>query len=158
MASALLKTANAFIDCFETLDAETFFSLKTPECQHIFAPASANLPPPRNRAEFSEHMSHLKAVMTGFPVYAKETFENEDKKEVVIWATSEARFHEELKDAAFTEEEWAYKGEYIFILQMDDSGERVKRVFEFLDSKGTDQLRRVMARAKENGDRKKESK
>jgi uncharacterized radical SAM superfamily Fe-S cluster-containing enzyme len=48
-------------------------------------------------------------------------------------------------------ERWRYKGEYMFMLWMDESGEKVVRVVEFLDSKGTaDVLMPLMRRAREN--------
>lgn len=69
---------------------------------------------------------------------------------MVVWATSETRFHDEVMDGGIAAEEWKYRGEYIFILSMDEKGEKIERVVEFVDSKGTDRLRVLMARAKKN--------
>lgn len=72
---------------------------------------------------------------------------NEEKRQVVIWATSRAIFWEHLRDGG-SEEEWGFKGEYVFILDFDEQG-KIKRVFEFLDSLKTADLRGLMGRARE---------
>lgn len=38
----------------------------------------------------------------------------------------------------FTEEQWGYVGEFIFMLTMDESGEKITKIVEFVDSKATD--------------------
>jgi hypothetical protein len=44
-----------------------------------------------------------------------------------------------------------YEGEYILILSMDKTGEKIIRTIEFLDSKRTDdKLRPLMQRANKN--------
>jgi hypothetical protein len=67
-------------------------------------------------------------------------------KQVVIWADSETEFHPHVRDND-DEDEWKYRGEYVFILTMDQSGEKIEHVLEFVDSKGTERLRGLMARA-----------
>lgn len=88
--------------------------------------------------------------MTGFPVTAKEIIDSADSNTVTIWATSEAQFREELKDDGVPAEKWAYRGEYLFILTMDETGRRIRRVVEFLDSKLTERALALVARAREN--------
>jgi hypothetical protein len=56
-----------------------------------------------------------------------------------------------VKDDGIEEKEWVYEGEYIFIFSMDESGEKIVRTVEFLDSKGTaEKLGVLMKRANEN--------
>jgi hypothetical protein len=74
---------------------------------------------------------------------------------VTIWATSETVFHEKAKGNDVSEE-WKFHGEYIFILTMDESREEVVQIIEFLDSKATEPLRELMARARKNLNVKKE--
>ncbi|KAF2100234.1 hypothetical protein NA57DRAFT_73844 [Rhizodiscina lignyota] len=150
MSSVLAKTALAVLAGFETLDADALVASRAPNCIQTWAPSSCNPPQPRDNAQFAAHVAGLKSVMKGFPVHAKEVFESEKEKRVVVWATSQAMFHDELKDSSFTEEEWDYRGEYIFMFHMDASGEKIEKVFEFLDSKGTERLRKLIARAREN--------
>jgi ketosteroid isomerase-like protein len=73
-----------------------------------------------------------------------------DKNQVAVWATSQTKFHEEVKDAEVPEDEWQYKGEYMFLLNVDDSEEKIERVVEFVDSKGTEGLCGLMQRARLN--------
>lgn len=58
---------------------------------------------------------------------------------VVVWATGGPQWREELKDyEVFSEEQWAYVGEFVFMLTMDETGEKITKIVEFVDSKGTD--------------------
>lgn len=77
--------------------------------------------------------------------------EDEKLNRVVVWATSEAKFREEVMDGN-DEEDWVYKGEYVFIFSMDESG-KIERVVEFLDSKVAEKVMRLTGRAKENLER-----
>ncbi|OCK86844.1 uncharacterized protein K441DRAFT_671785 [Cenococcum geophilum 1.58] len=107
-------------------------------------------PPALDNPAFATHISHLQELMTSFPVKAKEVSEDQEQNQVIIWATSKAEFHKDLKDARIANEEWAYGGEYIFILAMDETGQKVGRVIEFVYSKGTERLRGLMMRARAN--------
>lgn len=58
---------------------------------------------------------------------------------VIVWATGRPQFREELRDYdEFSKEQWDYVGEFVFMLTMDETGERIINVNEFIDSKGTD--------------------
>lgn len=58
---------------------------------------------------------------------------------VIVWATGRPQFREELKDyEEFSKEQWEYVGEFIFMLTLDETGEKIVKVNEFVDSKGTD--------------------
>jgi hypothetical protein len=111
---------------------------------------SASPPPPKDGAHFVQHIADLRGIMRGFPVYTQAMYVNEAARQVVVHATSEPWFHDEVKDNEMPESDWLYHGEYIFILDMDESGEKITKVFEFLDSKGTDALRQLMKRARAN--------
>lgn len=90
--------------------------------------------------------------MTGFPVHGKEYLENESANQVTVWATSRAEFREEVKNSGSSvEEEWVYEGEYVFMFWMDDSGRKIVKTVEFLDSEGTNKvLGPLMGRARKN--------
>ncbi|KAK4943704.1 hypothetical protein LTR10_016801 [Elasticomyces elasticus] len=148
--SILRQTALTFISAFETLSTETFASLQAPSYIHTFAPASCNPPAALDGAHFIQHLSSMRDIMRGFPVRPKEVFVNEGLNQVTVYADSETWFHEDVKDDSVPADEWLYHGEYIFILDMDDSQTKIKRVFEFLDSKGTEQLRVLLSKARQN--------
>lgn len=156
MSSQLRQTALAYIDGFRTLTPETFLAILAPSAEHKFAPASLNLPQSMDAAAFANHLGSLREVLAGFPVFPKEIFENEGLGQVTIWATSETIFHEKAKDDAVSSEDWKFHGEYMFILTMDESREKIVQTIEFLDSKATERLRELMARARKNLNVKKE--
>lgn len=58
---------------------------------------------------------------------------------VVVWATGKPQFREEAKDyEVFSKKQWDYVGEFVFMLSMDETGEKIKRIDEFVDTKGTE--------------------
>ena len=149
MPSTRYETAMKFIGGFETLSPSSLLSCRTPDCTQIFLPSSLALPP-KDNAAFEAHLSHLHDYLKTFPVTVKEVMEDAKENKVVVWATSQANFHDEVKDGGLTEEEWAYHGEYVFILTMNENGDRLERIVEFLDSKGTERLWELMKRARGN--------
>jgi hypothetical protein len=151
MPSKCLQTAQKYISQFGTLDTSYLSTLLASDYHHTFAPSSIpSLPGPFNKSAFLTHHSHLGDVMTSFPVTGKEYIVNEAGNQVTVWATSEACFREDVMGGGEVEK-WKYKGEYVFMLWMDESWEKVVRVVEVLDSKGTaDVLMPLMRRAREN--------
>ena len=146
----LTQTALKFLSGFQSLSPDTFLAVLSPTAIHEFAPASCSPPAPKTPTALANHITTLKQVLASFPVHPKEIFENEEKRQVTIWATSLAVFRDDVKDAGLSDEEWSYRGEYIFILTMDERQEKIMRVLEFVDSKGTNRLRGLMARARAN--------
>jgi ketosteroid isomerase-like protein len=152
MTSKLLDTARAYIGHFATLDTEILEAVLAENFAQQIAPTSVNISKPYNKQTFIQHIGHLREIMAGFPVTAKEYVVGENT--VTVWATSQTFFRDEAKDDGIAEENWIYEGEYMFVLYMDTTGEKIVRVVEFVDSKKTDdQLRPLMKRAKENLDK-----
>jgi hypothetical protein len=148
MPSTRLLTAQKFIGYFATLDKAVLESLLHDSYQH--APASLNFPGLFDKAGFLAHAGGLTDIMTGFPVFAKEYIESESGNQVIVWATSKTQFREEVKDGGKSEEEWEFGGEYVFMFTMDESGEKIVRTVEFLDSVATQELLGLMQRARGN--------
>ena len=88
--------------------------------------------------------------MPKFPVTAKEVMEDEEKNAAIVHAGSHAYFYDSVKDEEIPPDDWKYQGEYIFILTMTEGGDKVKRVVEFVDSKGTERLLGLIKRARAN--------
>lgn len=145
--SPRLRTAKAYIAFFATLDESLLSSLLSDETfEHIMAPSSLAIPP-LSKPQFLAHSADLRKIMSGFPVIAREYLESESGNSVVVWATSRTEFREVVKRG---EAGWEYEGEYVFVLKMDASGERIVRVIEMLDSLKTERdLRPLMKRARE---------
>lgn len=150
MESKRLQTAKKYISHFETLDSDTLASVLAPDHTHQFAPASLAFPGPFSRPQFLEHSAVLRQVMTGFPVRAKEYIESESSNQVTVWATARPRFREEVLAGEEDREKWEFEGEYVFMFWMDETGGKIVRTVEFLDSKGTEYgLRPLLKRANE---------
>jgi len=149
MSSARYKTAMAFIGDFETLNVPTMLSRRTNDCVHTFLPSSI-APPPKDNIAFGEHVSRLREIMPKFPVTAKEVMEDEEKNVAIIHAVSQAYFYDSVKDEGISSDDWKYQGEYIFVLTMTEAGDKVKKVVEFVDSKGTERLLGLIKRARAN--------
>lgn len=56
---------------------------------------------------------------------------------MVLWAGSRAVWREEVKEEGEGDEVWGFEGEYVYMLWMDEKGEKVERGVEFVDSQGT---------------------
>jgi ketosteroid isomerase-like protein len=106
-----------------------------------------------SNSTFTAHMATLRQVLKSFPVTPIEIHENPTKNQVVVWATAEATFHDNVKDDGLSEEEWKFSGEYMFVLDFEEGGEKLVRVLEFLDSLRTEKLRGLIGRAKGNLER-----
>ncbi len=155
MASKRLETAKKFIGHFANFDRQTLDTILAEDYTHHFAPSSLTPLGPYTKQALLEHHGRMLVIMSGFPVTAKEYIESESSNQVVVWATSQAHFRDEVKDDGIPAKDWMYEGEYVFILSMDRTGEKVVRAVEFLDSKATlDKLVGLMKRAQENSEKK----
>lgn len=149
MASIQRSIALAFLQSFQELDIDSNLALRTPGCCHIMAPASLNYPPSMTNEQWAAHLFPLKSILATFPVTAKEIFEHEGSNQVTIWATSNAIFREEAKDED-SGLDWSYHGEYIFIFLFNQTGDKIERIVEFLDSQKVVELGPLMQRARRN--------
>ena len=122
MSSTRYNTTLAFVGDFSTLDVPTMLSRRTDDCIHSFL-LSWIAPPPKDNEAFGEHITRLRQVMPTIPVAVQEVMEDKQKNMAVVYATNQAHFHEELKDDG---EQWGYQEPYIFILTMNESGDKFK--------------------------------
>ena len=99
--------------------------------------------------QWGAHLNSLKSILSTFPVEAREIFASEGSNQVTIWATSNAVFREEATDAD-SGLDWSYQGEYIFVLVLNDNGDKIERILEFLDSKKVADMQEKLKRARSN--------
>lgn len=78
----------------------------------------------------------------------KEIHINEEKKQVTMWAQSEIRMREELKEDGMEVDDLG--NEYMYLLSFDEAGEKLTKVVEFMDSLRVQQLKVVFFKALEN--------
>ncbi|KAF5714804.1 hypothetical protein FMUND_7185 [Fusarium mundagurra] len=146
--STLTATATTYIDGFRTLDTEALSRILSDEYSHRFAPTSANLPGPMDHNGFIARLKHVGEVMSSFTVNIKQMWPNPSLRQVLVWANSETHFRRHLRDSD-DEEEWTKRGEYMFLMTMNETGEKILDVLEFVDSKATEDIVGLVARALE---------
>jgi hypothetical protein len=99
--------------------------------------------------------------MSSFPLTVKELIDNPTTNQVLVWTTASPLWLPEATGSAEDgQEDWAYTGEYMFLLSFEDgqSGDhgeggvlkRIERIVEFVDSKGTARLQGLMHKGREN--------
>jgi hypothetical protein len=152
MSSPRIETAKLFLAAFSdfSVAASKQLAIRSPDCTHVYAPASLPPPPPQDNEAFEAFLNSLTDIMSGFPATAKEIIDSEKGNAVTIWATSNAQFFDEVKDDGIPASEWEYRGEYVVMLHMDLTGRKINRIVEFVDSKSSDRLWTLIIRAKAN--------
>jgi len=147
MSSPRVSAVQKFIDAFGKLDKETIISNITPNFTYTFAPSTVSISPLLNPEAFSRHLDNIQALLKAYPITVKTIIDCGDvENKVVLWATGDAQFKDELMDDGLSKEEWQYKGEYIVVFTIAESG-KLEEIFEFMDSKAAEKFRPLMQRA-----------
>ena len=91
----------------------------------------------------------LKAVLSSMNVkIEKEWPPNESSNQVTIWTTADADFQPQIVGDD-SKDDWVFKPETLFVFTMDESGEKIKHLFEFQDSVGVQSVNAVFGKAME---------
>ncbi|KAM4066424.1 hypothetical protein HRG_000527 [Hirsutella rhossiliensis] len=140
MDSKRMQSARKFVEHYATHDNEMLHSLLADSLVFEISPSrSIDKLQAFDKAGFIEFKENMKRVMTGYPLNVIKYIESESSNMVVVWTTGRPQFREELKDyEEVTKEQWDYVGEFVFMLTMDETGEKITKVNEFIDSKATD--------------------
>lgn len=150
MTSGRVLTASKYLKAADEMDIDAIMSLRSPICSHHYAPASLGELPPLDNATYQASLLRFKDIISGFEITNKEVMEDDKQNRIMIWASARTIWYPAAKDPGITEEEWDFRTEYVFILSMDESQEKIVKVVEFVDSKATEQWRQLVARAMEN--------
>ncbi|KAF5610209.1 uncharacterized protein FSUBG_3442 [Fusarium subglutinans] len=142
----LTATATAYIDVSRTLDTEALSRILSDEYGHRFAPTWYNLPGSMDRHGLIARLNQVGEVMSSFPVTIKQMWPNPSLRQVLVWGKSETNFRRQLRDSDY-DEEWTKRGEYMFLVTMNETGERITDVLEFVDSEGIEDIAGLVARA-----------
>ncbi|KAF4499964.1 hypothetical protein FAGAP_3846 [Fusarium agapanthi] len=145
--STLTATATTYIDVFRTLDTEALSCILSDEYSHRFAPTSVNLPGSMDRHGLIARLNQVREAMSSFPVTIKQMWPNPSLRQVLVWTKSETNFQRQLRDS--DDEEWTKRREYMFLMAMDETGEKITDVLELVDSKATEDIAGLVARALE---------
>jgi hypothetical protein len=91
----------------------------------------------------------LKAVLSSMNIkIEKEWPPDEASNQVTIWTTGNAVFHPQIVGDD-SQDDWVFKPETLFLFTMDESGEKIKHLFEFQDSMGVQGMNAVFGKAME---------
>jgi hypothetical protein len=137
MASKRLETATRFIDHFASLDVQVLEPILAESYIHQYAPSSIPHQGLLDKKSLFDLVTTLKIIMEGYPMKVKQSMESESRNAVTLWASGKAHFRDEFKDDGIPKEAWEYTGEYVFMLYMDETGEKITKTIEFVDSKAT---------------------
>jgi|SRR5579871_727209 len=116
------QTADAAIEAMNNMDPETFISLRSPECIRSLHPTSLKIPPSTN-AQFAAQLTSLKPIFRNFSLTVTELVEDVDQRKICMWLLARA-------DTAVGE----YRNEYVWLMEFDESGEKIAGMKEFVDA------------------------
>jgi ketosteroid isomerase-like protein len=116
------QTADKLIAAFNRMDIPAIMSFRTPTCTRHLLPQSMKLAPQDN-AVYEKSLHSLKTVFQNFNLDVHEVIEDVEARKVVMWLSARA-------DTAAGE----YVNEYMWVLEFDESGEKVVEVKEFVDT------------------------
>ncbi|KAK3331504.1 hypothetical protein B0H66DRAFT_598986 [Apodospora peruviana] len=116
------KTALAMVEAYETLDVAKIMAFRTPECTFQALPRSMNRPEMNNK-EYAAHLGQVVKALSNLKIVVEEVFEDAAENKVVLWARGTA-----------DTKVGPYVNEYILMIYLNESGDRVTRFCEFVDS------------------------
>lgn len=149
--STRLRTAKSYLNTLRTLDTNALNALVALISDKSFTqticPASVS-PGPFDKQAYIARICSLRAVLTGFPVTILDIIESEASNSVWVHCTAVPEWKDEVKGSPAGEEvDWHYQGEYVFMLWMDESGEKVVRCKEMVDSQGMSKMGGLFAKS-----------
>ncbi|RKK66510.1 hypothetical protein BFJ69_g15342 [Fusarium oxysporum] len=143
-SSTLLAAATAYIDALASFDPARVQAVLSENYEHTLAPTSMGVESPIRRDAFIPMLCNLKAVTSHYSLRIKKAWANEAAGQVAVWVGGEGDLHPHIKQN--TSEDYVFDREYIFILEMDSTGEKVQKAFEFVDTKATETMMGVLGK------------
>jgi hypothetical protein len=152
-SDVLLKTAKAYLNALSTVDSNGIAAITADSFYITMAPYSTGLTGHDGvsvgRDSLVQSYHGLKAVLSSMNVkIEKEWPPNEASNQVTIWTTANADFHPQIVGAD-SKADWVFKPETLFLFTMDESGEKIKHLFEFQDSVAMQSMNAVFGKATE---------
>nr|POF13556.1 austinol synthesis protein h [Quercus suber] len=114
---------------------EISVSYRAPQCQHIMVPDSLGIPT-RSNEEWSKYFKNIEGRITEAKMRIHDYVANVEERTVAVYSTLTA-----------TTLVGPFKNEYVWFLHFDETGEKITRIKEFLDSQATANLRGQLAAA-----------
>lgn len=136
----LIKTANSYIEGFNTNTPQGVIASRTADCRQIICPASVPPPwnaPPRSNEEYQGF------VVPGFKMLRNVKISLVDGEDMLVDdASRKVLLH--LKSSGETDF-GPYVNEYMIVLKMIEDGTKIKEIVEFIDSATTRDIAQAMA-------------
>jgi hypothetical protein len=152
-SDVLLNTAKAYLNALSTVDGNGIAAITADSFYITMAPYSTGLTGHNgvsvDRDSLVQRYHGLKAVLSSMNVkIEKEWPPNEASNQVTIWTTANADFHPKIVGDD-SKDDWVFKPETLFLFTMDESGEKIKHLFEFQDSVAVQSMNAVFGKAME---------
>ncbi|KAH8684261.1 hypothetical protein BGZ60DRAFT_397154 [Tricladium varicosporioides] len=116
------KTTLQAIKSYDDWKIEEILAWRSEKCTHEILPKSLNQPTMSNTL-YKAYFSGIMPFFRDFKLQINDIIEDEKENKIVIWAQSTA-----VTDLG------PYANEYMLVLYFNESGEKVDRFLEFVDS------------------------
>ena len=131
MSAQRLETAYKFVEHFAKLDSNILHSILADDYMHQYAPSSLPQLQPFSKDGLIQFVDQLRLVANGYPMLVKQVLDSASSNAVTVWTVGDIDFRDEVKDE---KEEWKCRGEYVFLIFMDETGDKITKTIEFVDS------------------------
>jgi hypothetical protein len=116
------QTADAIVAAFNVMDIEKIVSFRDPTCLRHIVPLTLGLKPQDN-ARFLAELQKLKPIFQNFCLTINDVVEDREAGRICMWLSARA-------DTAAGE----YVNEYMWTMEFDESGRKLTRIREFVDT------------------------
>jgi ketosteroid isomerase-like protein len=123
--STIHKTTLSILAAYERQSLEEIMAFFTPDCIHVISPSSLSSSGPMSNAAYSAFFASVLSKIWNFKLTVSEIIESPQSKKVVVFASSSA----DSKAGVGT-----YGQEYVLVFEFDESGEKIKKMVEWVDS------------------------
>jgi hypothetical protein len=149
-SQVLLETAKAYIKGLSDVDADAIAAVTTEDYAIQTAPTSANIGDASGevtRERLLQQYQFLTPILSTLNLQIKKEWPaNEATNQVYLLSTGDFKFQSHIIGDD-KEEDWQFKPEVLYIFTMDESGEKVKKLFEFQDSSVVKGLQKMFEKA-----------
>ncbi|EHY55745.1 hypothetical protein ABEF92_003278 [Exophiala dermatitidis] len=146
--SQLLDTSTRFIHAYNAWTTESILSVRSPRCIHRTLPASRGRRPKTND-EFRQFIEPLLPVYRGFRLsFVNDDSDSDSDNSETVVDVEKRKVVLHLKSHADTDA-GPYENEYYFVLSMNEAGDLVDEVVEYLDSGYTDAFMRRLEKCQD---------
>ncbi|EME42052.1 hypothetical protein DOTSEDRAFT_174856 [Dothistroma septosporum NZE10] len=123
LAEKQIETAKAFVEGYNEFTVEGLLRARSNDCVHAVLPVSLGRPP-RTNNDYKMFFGNLQETLKNFKMTIHKIVNDVDQHMAVVHASGSG-------ETPFAH----YNNEYAFFLHFSDTGDKVDRIEEFVDSK-----------------------